>query len=125
MCSVKEGLTRQLDRWQLAEQCLARVAGHPWLVFNGDCHVYEDFRSRSGRPSVRRERRLSAAHEINDPLSFVIANVELVDGLLAEHPAPWTNEGREMLGDMRTGAARVAQVASQLGARVRAKRAGR
>ena len=58
------------------------------------------------------------AHEINNPLAFVLANLEFIDEEL-EEAAPrldpeWAGEVRRALGDSRDGAERVADIVREL-----------
>ncbi|MDY7225938.1 ATP-binding protein [Hyalangium rubrum] len=56
------------------------------------------------------------AHELNNPLSYVIANLEFVHGEMRAGPADAERvaEWREVLGDAREGSERVRQIVRQL-----------
>ncbi|WP_224247490.1 ATP-binding protein [Hyalangium gracile] len=56
------------------------------------------------------------AHELNNPLSYVIANLDFVHGDMQPGPAAAerVDEWREVLGDAREGAERVRQIVRQL-----------
>ena len=58
------------------------------------------------------------AHEINNPLTFVVGNAELLteelDGLAARLPPGATDDARALLGDLAAGAARIRRVVEQL-----------
>ncbi|WP_224363577.1 ATP-binding protein [Hyalangium versicolor] len=56
------------------------------------------------------------AHELNNPLSYVIANLDFVHGDMAPGPtnAERVDEWRNVLGDAREGAERVRQIVRQL-----------
>jgi two-component system NtrC family sensor kinase len=56
------------------------------------------------------------AHELNNPLSYVIANLDFVHGDMRPGPAdtPRVAEWRQVLGDAQEGAERVRQIVRQL-----------
>jgi PAS domain S-box-containing protein len=56
------------------------------------------------------------AHELNNPLSYVLANLDFVHGDMQPGPAPAEKvaEWREVLGETREGAERVRQIVRQL-----------
>jgi len=56
----------------------------------------------------------SVAHEINHPLAYVVANLELVDGHLCRAPGPGNAEARAALAEAREGLERIRTIVRDL-----------
>ena len=69
---------------------------------------------RSDRLAAMGTLAAGAAHEINNPLSYVLANAETLAELLPKHPPPSPELVAELIADITTGASRIQSIVRDL-----------